>query len=366
MIAIASLLALSYVINEWLNITGSVLLIVLTTGGIIFWIMLALTIFLFGNLLAETIIASPRINPQGLDASAIRIFFRLLSLTIGTIVLIVGVERVGISLIPIVAGLGIGGLALALAGKTTVENVIGGLVLFVDRPVRVGDFCGYGDQIGTVESIGLRSTRIRGIDRKVTTVPNADFAQMKLVNFAQRDRILLSTIFGLRYETTSEQLRFVLAKLREMLLAHPKLLDDPARVRFVKYGDYSLDLEIFVYVDTSDWNEFLGIQEDVLLRIKDIVEGAGTGFAFPSQTAYLSRDSGLDGARSRAAEAQVQAWRSKGMLPFPEFSSEQSEQLRDTLDFPPFGSPNGRPDSGKGDAHSGNGNPDSGNGDNGD
>ncbi len=104
----------------------------------------------------------------------------------------------------------------------------------------------------------------------------------------------------------------------------------------------------------------------MLLRIKDIVEGAGTGFAFPSQTAYLSRDSGLDGERSRAAEAQVQAWRSKGMLPFPEFSSEQSEQLRDTLDFPPFGSPNGRPDSGKGDAHSGKGNPDSGNGDNGD
>ncbi len=366
LINIASLLAVRYFLNQWLNITGNVLLIVLIILESIFWIVIALTIFLLGNLVAEIIIASPRINPQGLDASAIRIVFRLLGLTIGTIVLIVGMERVGISLIPIVAGLGIGGLALALAGKTTVENLIGGLVLFIDRPVRVGDFCGYGDQIGTVEGIGFRSTRIRGIDRKVTTVPNADFAQMKLVNFAQRDRILLSTIFGLRYETTSEQLRFVLAKLREMLLAHPKLLDDPARVRFVKYGDYSLDLEIFVYVDTSDWNEFLGIQEDVLLRIKDIVEGAGTGFAFPSQTAYLSRDSGLDGERSRAAEAQVQAWRSKGMLPFPEFSSEQSEQLRDTLDFPPFGSPNGRPDSGKGDAHSGNGNPDSGNGDNGD
>ncbi len=246
LINIASLLAVRYFLNQWLNITGNVLLIVLIILESIFWIVIALTIFLLGNLVAEMIIASPRIHPQGLDASALRIVFRLLGLTIGTMVLIVGMERVGISLIPIVAGLGIGGLALALAGKTTVENLIGGLVLFIDRPVRVGDFCGYGDQIGTVESIGLRSTRIRGIDRKVTTVPNADFAQMKLVNFAQRDRILLSTIFGLRYETTSEQLRFVLAKLREMLLAHPKLLDDPARVRFVKYGDYSLDLEIFV------------------------------------------------------------------------------------------------------------------------
>ncbi len=348
LINIASLLAVRYFLNEWVNLTGNVLVIVLIILESIFWIVIALTIFLLGNLVAEIIIASPRINPQGLNASAIRIVFRLLGLTIGTIVLIVGMERVGISLIPIVAGLGIGGLALALAGKTTVENLIGGLVLFIDRPVRVGDFCGYGDQIGTVEVIGFRSTRIRGIDRTVTTVPNADFSQMKLVNFTQRDRMLLMTTIGLRYETTAKQLRFVLAKLRSMLLAHPKLLEDPARVRFVEYGDYSLDLQIFVYVDTSDWNEFLGIQEDVLLRIKDIVEGAGTGFAFPSQTAYLSRDSGLDGERSRAAEAEVEAWRSKGTLPFPEFPAEQREQLRDTLDFPPFGSPNSAPASDSG------------------
>ncbi len=345
LIAIASLLAVRYFVDEGLNITGNVLLIVVTTLGIIFWIMMALTIFLLGSLVAETIIASPKISPEGLDTSAIRIVFRLLSLTIGTIVLIAGMERLGISLVPIIAGLGIGGLTLALAGKTTVENLIGGLVLFIDRPVRVGDFCGYEDQIGTVEVIGFRSTRIRGLDRTVTTVPNADFAQMKLVNFTQRDRLLLRTTIGLRYETTSEQLRFVLAKLRSMLLAHPKLTEDPARVRFVKYGEYSQDVEIFVYADTSDWNEFLAIQEDVLLRVEDIVEGAGTGFAVPSQTAYLSRDRVLDSERSRAAEAEVEAWRSKGVLPFPEFPPEQREQLRDTLDFPPEGSPNAHPTS---------------------
>ncbi len=125
-----------------------------------------------------------------------------------------------------------------------------------------------------------------------------------------------------------------------MILAHPKLLEKRARVRFVKYGDYSLDLEIFAYVDTGKLTEFLGIQEDILLRVKDIIEAAGTDFAFPSQTTYLSRDSGLDSERSRAAEVEVQAWRSKGILPFPEFPPEEREQLRDTLDFPPEGSPN--------------------------
>ena len=133
-----------------------------------------------------------------------------------------------------------------------------------------------------------------------------------------------------------------------MILAHPKLLEEKAQARFVKYGDYSKDVEIFAYVDTGNWYEFRGIQEDVLLRVQEIVSAAGTDFAFPSQTTYLSRDSGLDGERGSAAEAEVEAWRSKGIFPFPEFPSEQREQFRDTLDFPPFGSPSRRPASDQG------------------
>ncbi len=348
LVAIASLVALSYFLTQWVNLTGGVRVILLTILEIILWIMVALTIFLVSNALAESIIASPKFDPQVISANAIRIVSRLLGLAISISVLILGIERVGISLIPIIAGLGIGGVALALAGQRTAENAIAGLLLFIDRPIRVGNLCSFGDKMGTVEEIGLLSTRIRGLDRTVTAVPNADFSRKELVNFARRDRILLLTTIRLRYETTSEQLRFVLAKLRSMLLAHPKLTEDPARVRFVKYGEYSKDVEIFVYADTSDWNEFLAIQEDVLLRVEDIVEGAGTGFAVPSQRNYLSRDRVLDPERSQAAEAEVEAWRSKGVLPFPEFPSEQREQLRDTLDFPPFGSPNARPDSGKG------------------
>ncbi len=325
-IAIASLAAVSYLLDEGINITGQVLMIVLNILITIFWMLVALTIFLFGNAMAETIIASPRINPQGLDASAIRTVSRLLSLTVGTTVLILGIESVGISLIPILAGLGIGGLALALAAKPTLENIIAGLILFADRPVKVGEYCRFGEQEGTVLEIGLRSTRILAEDGDIISLPNSQFSELELANKSRRDRILLRQTVGLRYETSSEQLRFVLTKLREMILAHPKLLQEPAEVRFMKYGDYSLDVEIFVYVDTGDWFEFRGIQEDVLLRVKDIIEAAGTDFAFPSQTTYLSQDSGIDRERSKNAEEQVQAWRSKGKLPFPE--------------FPPKGSPN--------------------------
>ena len=260
-IAIASLAMVGYFLDWWLKITGDLYLIVSTILGIIFWMLITLMIFLLGNVLAETIIASPRINPRGLDASLIRTVLRLLSLIGGTTVFILGIARLGISLTPILASLGVGGLALALAARPTLENIIAGLILFTDRPICVGDFCRFGDQAGTVEKIGLRSTRIRGIDRTVTSVPNADFAQRELVNYSQRDRLMLKTIIGLRYETNSEQLRFVLIKLREMLLAHPRLLEAPARVRFVKYGDYSQDIEIFVYVDTNDHGEFLGNPE---------------------------------------------------------------------------------------------------------
>ena len=349
LIAIASLVAVSYFLDVQINITGQTLLIILTILEVIFWMVVALTIFLLGNAMAETIITNPRINPQGLDATMIRTVSRLLSLTIGTIVLILGIEGVGITLIPILAGLGIGGLALALAARPTLENIIAGLILLADRPVGVGELCRFGDQVGTIKEIGLRSTRILALNGDLISMPNSKFSELELANKSRRDRILLRQTVGLRYETTSEQMRFVLAKLREMILAHPKLLGQGARVRFVKYGDYSKDVEIYVYVDTGKLLEFLGIQEDVLLRVEDIVSAAGTDFAFPSQTTYISRDSGLDRERGSAAETQVQAWRSKGILPFPEFSSEQSEQLRDTLDFPPEGSPNGRPASANGD-----------------
>jgi MscS family membrane protein len=206
----------------------------------------------------------------------------------------------------------------------------------------VGDFCRFGDRVGTVEAIGLRSTRIRTLDRTLVSIPNAEFSQIHLENFAMRDQIRLFTMIGLRYETTPEQLRYCLARLREMLLAHPMITPDPARVRFVGFGAYSLDLELFAYARTADWNEFLEVREDVYLRIMDIVREAGTGFAFPSQTMYVGRDEGLDESRTRLAQERVEQWREKGELPFPQFPDEFRRRVADSLDWPPEGSP-GRP-----------------------
>jgi MscS family membrane protein len=257
----------------------------------------------------------------------------------GFLILVYAAQELGIPVVGLVAGLGVGGLAVALAIRPSLENLFGGLILFLDKPVRVGDFCSFGEHMGTVEYIGVRSTQIRALDRTLISIPNATFADMEIINWAQCDQMLIQRTIGLRYETEPDQLRYVLVELREMCHAHPKIDRDTVRVRFEGHGASSLDIQIRVYALTREWNEYFAIQEDVLLRVDEIVRESGTGFAFPSRTVYVRRDGGLDKARSEAVAQQVTAWRSSNRLPFPHLSPARIDELADTLDYPPRGSP---------------------------
>jgi MscS family membrane protein len=247
-------------------------------------------------------------------------------------------QNLGFNVTGIIAGLGVGGIAIALAAQKSIENLFGGLTLSFDQPVRVGDYCRFGTQAGTVEDVGLRSTRIRTLDRTLITVPNSEFSQTQLENFGVRDRIRMYHVLGFRYETSPDQLRYLLSELRRLLWAHPEIETDTVRLRFVGFGAHSLDVELFAYVLTSDWKTFLAVREDLLLRIMDVVKASGTGFAFPSQTSYLRRDEGLDGKAGEAAEAEVRRWREEGRLPFPTLPEEMIEELRGTVVYPPVGS----------------------------
>jgi MscS family membrane protein len=164
---------------------------------------------------------------------------------------------------------------------------------------------------------------------------------MPIVNLTQRDRLLIKAVIGLRYETTPEQLRYVLVKLRELLLSHPRVHQDPVRAVH-RVGGSSLDIEVLAYVMTRDWAEFLIVREDILLRIMDLIEQSGAAFAFPSQTLYIGRDCGPDNDKSQAAEAAVRAWLEEGTLPFPDTSPKQAAGIRGSIDFPPTGSQGAR------------------------
>ena len=340
-VSVVALIAIAIFVNklidEGINISGSAAEVTDLALQVVFFGAAIWGAFLLLNRIATGIIHAQEMRAKGIDSQLVRIGFRLLSIFAVVYLLVAGADAVGIPVAPLIAGLGVGGLAIALAVRPTLENVIGGLILFVDKPVRIGDFCRYGDQIGTVEQIGLRSTRIRSLERTIVTVPNAEFSQMQLDNFAARDLRLLKTVLGLRYETTPEQLRYVLTELRKMLLGHPMVTPDPARVRFVGYGAYSLNLEVFAYLRCQDHSIFLAIQEDILLRMADIIKDAGTGFAFPSQTHYHRRDAGIDAERGREVEAKVEGWREHDRLPFPEFDPGLRWEMEDILDYPQRG-----------------------------
>jgi len=242
---------------------------------------------------------------------------------------------VGFNLTTVLAGLGIGGIAIAFAAQKTLENLFGGVSLLGDEVIRVGDVCKIGDRVGTVEDISLRSTRIRTTERSELSIPNGSLATMNLENLTRRDKLLWAPVFGLRYETSPDQLRYVLAEVRRMLYEHPKVDVSSARVRLAELAVSSLNVEIFSYLLTTDQAEFTAIREDLLLRVMDIVDKAGTGFAFPSRTMYVTRDAGLDKEKSEIAVETVNKWRDEKQLPFPDHSPADVSSFRGSIAYPP-------------------------------
>jgi hypothetical protein len=188
------------------------------------------------------------------------------------------------------AGLGVGGIALALAAQKTLENLFGGISIIMREAIRVGDVCNIAGQIGMIEDIGIGATRLRAVDRRVVSVPNAQIYQMNLENLSMRDKFLFKHILALRRDTSPEQMRYVLSTINETLRNHPKIEVETARILFIEFGSSSLDTEIFAYVKETDYVCFLRVQQELLLSILDIVSASGTALALPSQTTYLERD----------------------------------------------------------------------------
>jgi len=195
----------------------------------------------------------------------------------------------------ILAGLGIGGIAIALAAQKTIENLFGGVAVVSDRPVAVGDFCKFGDRVGTVEDIGLRSTRIRTLDRTLVSIPNAEFSSIVLENFSMRDKVWFHPTLNLRRDTSPDQVRKILEDIRRILTEDPKAEVGNLPVRFIGAGPYSLDVEVFAYIRTSDYDEFLSIQQSLLLRIMDAISAAGTALALPTQASISYSESSRNG-----------------------------------------------------------------------
>ncbi|GLX87401.1 hypothetical protein tloyanaT_36540 [Thalassotalea loyana] len=199
-------------------------------------------------------------------------------------------NNLGIDVTTGLAALGIGGIALALGAQKAIENLVGSIIIIIDQPIRVGDFCRIGDMLGTVENIGLRSTRIRTREDTLVSIPNGMLSSERIENYALRRKYLLKAILNLRYETSMDDLENILQILRQNIKNNKYVASDNQRVRFIAFGASSLDVEVLCYVYAGDYDVFLERKENILMSFSGVIEANNSGFAFPSQTLYLSKD----------------------------------------------------------------------------
>jgi MscS family membrane protein len=233
--------------------------------------------------------------------SILRLGRRVTDLLAVFVGMLVGLHHFGVNPTAALAGLGVGGIAVALAAQKTLENVIGGASIIFDQPIRVGDTLKFAEMLGTVEDIGLRSTRIRTPDRTVVSVPNGQIANASLENISIRDKFWFHPNLGLRWETTASQMRSVLEALNNLLAQQPNIERDSIRVRFLRFGTSSLDVEVLAYFFARDWGHFLEIQQELLLQIMEIVQAAGTQMALQSHVVYPAAVSASDGTNAQAS-----------------------------------------------------------------
>jgi MscS family membrane protein len=252
-----------------------------------------LGLFLFmlklADMLNSWIVQEVTLRNDRVMLSTLPLLTKVLKIFILALALVLTLQNMGINVTALITGLGIGGVAIAMAGQKTLEHLFGGVTLIMDKPLAVGDSCKVGDIQGIVEGIGIRSTRIRSSDRTIYTIPNGQLSQLVIENFGKRDRMRFAFRLGVRYETTPHQLRFLLVELRRLLQEHSYVYEEEQKVRLLELAASSIDIEVQAYIKTTDPAEFAAVREDLYLRIMDVVEGSGTDFAFPSRTVYMER-----------------------------------------------------------------------------
>jgi MscS family membrane protein len=248
----------------------------------VYWITLGIV-----DLVMSRLADRMRKNGQQDAAVLLRPAATGLKLTVLVIAVITWMDNLGYEVTTILAGLGVGGIAVALAAQKSLENLIGSITIYASQPIHVGDFCKFGQTTGTVEEIGLRSTQLRTLARTVVHIPNAMFASGEIENLTQRDKILYRTRLRLSYEDTPAQVKQVLLKVRELIEQHEFIDETDSRIRFLEFGEYAQELELYVFIKTKIFAEYLEYREDINLKINDIVESVGVKLVIPARTSYI-------------------------------------------------------------------------------
>jgi MscS family membrane protein len=238
--------------------------------------------------IGEAIVASEHLRTRSLDSQLIRLGTRLVGLVVATVILIRGGDELGFPAYSIIAGLGVGGLAVALAAQSTIANLIGSLLITLEKPFRVGHIVRIGTSEGTVEDVGFRSTRIRTPDNSLVTIPSSAVVNTTVENLSLRTKRRQRFFLQLTYDTPSEKVEELVVRIRQLIIDHPLAEERTCQVRFNNFGESSLDILVLFHLQVEDYATELREREVVLLQIMDLVRDAGVEFAFPTRTLQVA------------------------------------------------------------------------------
>ncbi|MBN1959040.1 MAG: mechanosensitive ion channel family protein [Desulfuromonadales bacterium] len=224
---------------------------------------------------------------SSLDDHLVPFIRKCLRVFIVILAILMLIQNLGYSISGLLASLGLGGLAVALAAKDSLSNIFGSIMILLDRPFSIGDWIKAGDMEGTVEEIGFRSTRIRTFAKTMITVPNSVLMNMSIDNFSQMPKRRIKLNVGVTYDTTPAQMRQAVEAIKQLLRKHPAIDQEFFLVNFTDFGSSSLDIMVYCFTTSTIWGEYLDARQDVCLKIMEILESIGLEIAFPSQTLYM-------------------------------------------------------------------------------
>ncbi len=222
-----------------------------------------------------------------MDDQIVPLVRKALKVFIGVLAFILVAQNLGYSVSGLLAGLGIGGLALAMASKDTLANLFGSIMILIDRPFHVGDWITFPGGDGVVEEVGMRSTRIRTFAKTVVSIPNQALANATVENHSLMPKRRIKFTLGVTYESTVDQVTGLVERIEGYLKSSPDIDQEFMLVKFTTFNDSSLDIFVYCFTVTTDWTKHLSVKQDVNLKIMSLVEEMGRGIAYPTQTLHL-------------------------------------------------------------------------------
>jgi MscS family membrane protein len=267
--------------------------------------------------------------------SLLQLLYRVNHVAILIVAALICLSILGFDTKTMLAGLGIGGIALALAAQKTLENLIGGVTLVMDKALSVGDDCVISNRTVTVREIGLRSILATTREGTEITFPNGMLAQANIENLSRQSKYLISATLSVSYESSLAQLQCLVARVREMLYSHDRVVQETAKFRLADLTTSGYQIELFAYVRSANVAEFAAVREDILFRVVEIIGATGAPWAIPAQTTYISKEQLVDEKKVTDADEVVRKWKATNEIPFPDFSPAHIAEVRGTLSYPP-------------------------------